>query len=1168
MPLKIVSEDKQRVADVTELKNDITPTENRVVFVEDVNGASTIFFWNPDGDASSADGDTVIESEVDGYGEGGGEEGTWEQGILPVDRADTDELAEGAENQYFESSRARQAVEPDIYESATRLYVDKKTGEDPPINYDPQSYDVQPGRSEARAFATIGRAVEEVKQNIRKTSFAGATQYVTNTPEPVAIFVAAGTYTIDNPIQMPKRISLQGDDLRTTLVFPQNPKADLFHVRSRNFVQLFRFKDIEHPAFSFSFPSAVVETDNIGGELGDARIEYSPEGYECDYENVFSTIYPSVPTDADLPDPQMEGQLISVDEGDSTSAPITIYESVPDGSGGYNWSLFASTESSQYPINANLIIERLKPEAKVSDPRGEDVTGDKDRAQVSITIDNGKVDSISVDDPGSGYVFNPMVSIAAPVRQQPYVIGSPYLYNSSTITGPFTERDENGERQKIPETMPLPYDLEAPGEDPISGTEINRPVDTDGSGGGTKVDGRVTFGANKISQNHPAYNSLPQSPLKSMVAAQFTQVNQGGPGHLLMNDAFGQYVSCFTTFSNYSYRCQSGGFALLSNSVTDFGLEGLVAEGKLDDPYTTATITTDDNSFVSKIDILEPGNNYEEGDTIEIDPPAEGGETARASLTIDTTGGIGEVSVDNPDEVSRIDVVNGGSGYDSADTIDIDPPADGDGTAAEATLEINSGAIEQVIVGKQGGGYDSVPGFTINTSTGSGADLDILLGSQGSGYESVPEFTINTDSGSGAELNVNMDRVATINVEDLDVTTNGNQTLEKKPIQGTAIDVAGLTRDIAGWTERGDGTYDVTFVPGVFSVSAGTDVQLYQSSRINSSGHAFEFPGSGTTYNALPEYGGVTDSSQQTVEVGAGNVFLTASDQRGNFTVGSSFRVNQTTGTVTLDTDQFSLSGLQAIGPFKFAGNEVGVQLQEVSNRSDLTSESSKPGNTVPTLKAVKESFPREVFNVLQDGLVPGDRIDIQELTGNRFQFDFTGVDVKETSDGSTVDKNSAQIIDFGTNLAVTNEDDTNGDPVRVLVENEIANTNDLPEGTAQTQNNLYFTETRAYNANKDQLGTGSDLEIVSDDTNQELTFNFVGDTGAVLNVQQGEPDASLGENGELYIDNFVTRGKELDRTELRKAIQDILVAPGESIKTNIDYENDKIEITINASEV
>lgn len=1075
MSLKFVSEDKKRVETVDQLKNDIKPTADRVVFVENTSvGSSTFFYWEAGGDVSQADGEKVITSEITEYAPGGGSEGVWKRGVLPVDSANTDQLAEGSENQYFTNARARTAVDPDIYESANRLYVDNDTGTDPAVNYDPTNYDVLPGRNEARAFKTIGRAVQEVNQNMRSTPATKA-QYVTQTPDPVAIFVAAGTYEIDNPISIPKRVSIQGDGLRTTLIEPQNPKADLFHVRSRNFVQLFRFKDIEHPAFAFAYPSVVVETDNIGGELDAARIVHSPYGYECDYDEIFSKRYPVVESDADRPNPAREGQLISVDP--SGNDEITIYQSTSDGSGGLEWSLFATTNSSTSPteINSNNVIERLKPEAKVSDPRGEETV-----ATASLEIVDGKVDSITIEDSGDNYVFNPTVSIPAPAQKQPYIIGSPYLYNSSTITGPFTERDENGQREEIPETMPLPFDTNAPGEDPISGKNITRSVDRDGAGGGTKIDGRVTFGNNKVSNNNPTYNQLPSSPLKSMVAAQFTQVNQGGPGHLLQNDAFGQYVSCFTTFSNYSYRCQSGGFALLSNSVSDFGDEGLVAEGKLDTPYTSGDVTTEEDSFVSKIEVSESG-----------------------------------------------------SGYDPSDTITIDPPADG--TQAQASITVDSGEITSVTVDDQG-----------------------------SGYESKPSITVNTSGGSGAAFNLDMDKVANVNIENLDTTTNGNQTREKKPIQGTAVQVGGRERDVVGWTERGDGTYDVTFAPGVFSVSSGDTVEFFQSSRINSSGHAFEFPGSGVTYNALPEYGGVTDASQKVIEAGAGNVFVTASDQRGNFFVGNSFEVNQTTGTVTFETDRFNLSGLQAIGPFEFAGTEVGVRLQEVSNRDDLTSQSGQPGQTVPTVSAVKSFVPGQVFEVL-DGqtskgeLIGRDNITVETDTAENFNIDFEGL----TTQDSGTPKNSAQLINFGENLSVTNQDDTNGDPSIIKVDGP-ADTNDLPEGTGESSNNLYFTENRVYAAGKSQIVEGTDISVTPDDANQELEIAFSGETGANLISQSGVPAQALGENGNIYLDVFAANGVEIDQEQFRKAAQDVIKAPGKYISKRIDYNENVIELQLN----
>lgn len=1085
MSLKFVSEDKKRVADLSALR-DLKPTENRVAFVESAStGASTFFYWNSGGEASNADGVSKIESNLSEFADGGGSEGVWERGVLPVDSANTDQLDEGSTNEYFTESRARAAVETDIYESATRLYVDGETGSDPAINYDPANYEVLPGRNEARAFATIDRAIEEIKQNVRPTPSSGP-EYVTDAPDPIAVKVAAGTYTIDNPISVPKRVSVQGDGLRTTIIKPQDPKADMFHVRSRNFFQLFRFKDVEHPGFVFSFPSVVVETIESGGQVSDANIINSPYGYECDYDEIFSNRYPVVEDETDRPSAIRDGQLVSVDPSGNTE--IRIYESVPDGSGGYEWQLFADTSAAtqDQKITTDNIILPLKPEVKISDPRGEDQDPNKTRAQASITISGGRVDSINITDSGDGYEYNPTASIAAPVRKQPYVIGSPYLYNSSSITGPFTTTDQNGERKEIPETMPLPYDLTSPGTDPISGETIDREVAQDGAGGGTKIDGRVVFGYNKVSENNPAYNNLPNSPLKSFVAAQFTQVNQGGPGHLLQNDAFGQYVSCFTTFSNYSYRCQSGGFALLSNSVSDFGLEGLVAEGKLDTPYTNADITTADDSFVSKIDVLEPGSNYDTADTITIDPPATG-------------------------------------------------------TQAQATLDIDSTT---------------------------GEILSVTVTDQGSGYETEPGVTINTSTGSGASFNVDMDKVININVENLDqVTSAQGVTRDKVPIQGTAIQIGGVARDVAGWTERGDGTYDVTFVPGVFSVDAGQTVEFYQSSRINSSGHAFEFPGSGVTYNALPEYGGVTDSSQEIVEVGTGNVFITSSDQKGNFRVGNSFKVNQTTGTVTLETDQFNLSGLNAIGPFKYAGSEVGVQLAEVTNRDDLTSESSQPGNTVATVRALENWAPQEVFDVLAGNvtgvggeLIGRDNIEIVTDNNSDFNFDFTGLKIEDNG----TSKNDARVINFGDNLGVTNKDDVNGDPEKILVDGP-STTNDLPEGSTGSGDNLYFTESRVYTASKSQLIAGTDIGIASDDTNEELTFNYTGDVGAVLQTATGVPNTSLGQNGNIFIDLFTEQnGVEISDEEFRKAAQEVIQLPGKYLSKDIDYKNNVIKVELN----
>ena len=50
------------------------------------------------------------------------------------------------------------------------------------------------------------------------------------------IRVAAGTYTENNPIAIPKQVSIIGDSLREVTVVPNNAGSDLFHVAPGNYI--------------------------------------------------------------------------------------------------------------------------------------------------------------------------------------------------------------------------------------------------------------------------------------------------------------------------------------------------------------------------------------------------------------------------------------------------------------------------------------------------------------------------------------------------------------------------------------------------------------------------------------------------------------------------------------------------------------------------------------------------------------------------------------------------------------------------------------------------------------------------------------------------------------------------------------------------------------------
>ena len=64
-----------------------------------------------------------------------------------------------------------------------------------------------------------------------------------------------------------------------------------------------------------------------------------------------------------------------------------------------------------------------------------------------------------------------------------------------------------------------------------------------------------------------------------MVVDAFTQIVFGSIGFHLKNDAYAQLVSVFQVFESVGVLAESGGYASITNSATNFGFEGLKAVG-------------------------------------------------------------------------------------------------------------------------------------------------------------------------------------------------------------------------------------------------------------------------------------------------------------------------------------------------------------------------------------------------------------------------------------------------------------------------------------------------------------------------------------------------------------------------------------------------------------
>ena len=81
-----------------------------------------------------------------------------------------------------------------------------------------------------------------------------------------------------------------------------------------------------------------------------------------------------------------------------------------------------------------------------------------------------------------------------------------------------------------------------------------------------------------------------------------------------------------------------------------------------------------------------------------------------------------------------------------------------------------------------------------------------------------------------------------------------------------------------------------------------------------------------------------------------GRVFFVSTDQDGNFTVGRYFKVNQATGSTTLNASSFDLSGLSSLR-LGSIGAQIGESINEFSSDVTLSANSNAK---VPTQKAVK----------------------------------------------------------------------------------------------------------------------------------------------------------------------------------------------------------------------
>jgi len=190
--------------------------------------------------------------------------------------------------------------------------------------------------------------------------------------------------------------------------------------------------------------------------------------------------------------------------------------------------------------------------------------------------------------------------------------------------------------------------------------------------------------------------------LKSMVVDSYTQYNQGGVGIAVTNNGYAQLVSVFTICCNEGITAYKGGQCSLTNSNTDFGTYGLVADGTSDLQFTGIVTTSSSVGTDSVVVAINTTTRPYEGQVLYFD-------------TLYYT-------------VESITVTNGGSGYTSTPSVTVGTPTGPNGSTATAFATLDGDRVSTITIISSGTQYSSTPSVTISapdSGTTATADANI-----------------------------------------------------------------------------------------------------------------------------------------------------------------------------------------------------------------------------------------------------------------------------------------------------------------------------------------------------------------------------------------------------------------------------------------------------------
>jgi hypothetical protein len=457
----------------------------------------------------------------------------------------------------------------------------------------------------------------------------------------------------------------------------------------------------------------------------------------------------------------------------------------------------------------------------------------------------------------------------------------------------------------------------------------------------------------------PATIELGTAGNKSMLNADFTQMNDGGYGIVGTNNAFIENVSVFTYYNNVGYYAINGAQLRSLNGACGYGNYALKAEGSDPNEVPTPVVLTHDMIQTGTVVNLIVGQTN----------------------TINTSGSTAiyiqgyqylpfnqsKIDIDHGDLVDTNGTILGIRSYDVASVSTVTDAVAIAAYPGLARLELAGGSI----LGLSTGGLKA----SVKTGTPVTIRANNVLQFQGVNqqafvrpstvlqYTDIPGITYHVLSYDYSGLPEGYSNIAiresfssggyielktysgfkpqpgatSIVVNDLSTATN--RILSNIGSTSTQLTFGWNGRmhritNITTTSNRSSAT--ITIVPGLSSTVTNASntatttlyagLRAYSKAEITAristlrvSGHDLYNIGAGTFEQSnVPNdiYGpakGIISASKERVEVGKGRVFAVTTDQNGNFKVGSLFQVNQDSGELTI-SGNLSLTSLEGLG--------------------------------------------------------------------------------------------------------------------------------------------------------------------------------------------------------------------------------------------------------------